>query len=84
MDYALVPGRDLALIKKACQKILNTTDEMIDEDEARMLLKTSKGKPLSASTMDTYRRSGKIPRSHYTVAPTGKIFYNKKKLMGLE
>jgi hypothetical protein len=84
MGDGLIQGRDLALIKKACQKILNTTDEMIDEEGARYLLKKSNGEPLSKSTMDTYRRTGKIPRSHYTVAPTWKIFYFKRKLMGLE
>lgn len=83
MDYALVSGRDLALIKKACEKILAEPDEFISEGEAARIL-GKEGKPLKSGTMDNYRRLGTIPRSCYTRAVNGKFLYNKQKLMGLE
>ncbi len=84
----LVSVRDLALIKKACEKILNEPEEMINEAEAAKLL-GKPGKPVTQKYMYQLRAKGArgedggIQRSCYTIGAGGNVFYNKKKLMGL-
>lgn len=80
MSQIVLPTKTVKKLEAALLEKENEKIEWIDADEARKLL--GRGKELKKSTLSTYVSKGKIPTDYYKRSLNGKLWFNKKKIMG--
>ncbi|HVZ95416.1 MAG TPA: hypothetical protein VG847_00970 [Chitinophagaceae bacterium] len=73
MDLVVLPKKAVSKIEQA----VTLQQDLVDEKQAQDVLGITK------KTLGAYCRIGKIPRSDYTTAVTGRRFFWLQKLLGL-